>query len=357
VLVLAIAIFMQYRLANIPIPLHVDTDSAYSVMAAQLGSNEELVVTSPSPQTQNPVSGDSSKMLFSGTVPDYVALDVHFDLGRLSGQDLNLLKRNPPPNQPPLPSGQQIVDYSSAGPADGIVKTSKTNLPPCRTSVEGMPVGATMPNELHLFQSKRSGDDNYRYLELKADQELLVSLLTIGPSNDPDAPGCGKRLGIAAWTLPLSGPQKIGIVAAAGTVIRLAFTPFSREAPWKSKTDFEPFKLENSRLLAHALRRAGRIDNTTILSAMASDDDKGLVLKHLWLGADSVKLEFSGKAMVQKNGKYVETFDLVRFATSNPLVAGLLAMVDGALLEWLRRSVFRSPKQDSGEKRRRKKET
>lgn len=361
--VLAAAILLQYRLANIPLPLDVDSGSPYRLVAAQLYT-EELLVDSPSQQAANP-AGEGTK-LFSGLVEEFVAVDVHFDAARLSDEDLNSFRRHPPPTQTaPPPPGDHPIDYSSVADgttpdADHDQPTNKNNRP-CRTAVEVVPLGGSMPSELHFFQSERSGTDNYRYFQIKASADLLVKLLTMNQSGDPQAAGCGKTLSIAGGTIPLIGPFQVGIVAPAGTGVRFAFTPFSREARWKSKPDFEPFLFENSRLVAHGLRRLGRNDSAAISTSVSADNNKPLILKHLFVRADAVEMEFSGKAMVQKNGKYVETFDLLRFATNNPLPASLLAMLDGALLEWIRRSVFRStkrkPKDSRPRKKKRKSET
>jgi len=35
------------------------------------------------------------------------------------------------------------------------------------------------------------------------------------------------------------------------------------------------------------------------------------------------------------------TFNLLEFAKANPILAGILAMFDAALLEWIRRALFK----------------
>jgi hypothetical protein len=61
----------------------------------------------------------------------------------------------------------------------------------------------------------------------------------------------------------------------------------------------------------------------------------------LLIGWDELQLDFAGRAMVQENGEYAVTFDLFQFASRNRLLAGILVMFDAALLEWVRRIVFK----------------
>jgi hypothetical protein len=73
-----------------------------------------------------------------------------------------------------------------------------------------------------------------------------------------------------------------------------------------------------------------------------------LILKHLIVASDELRLESAGQAIVAVDGTYALTFNLLEFAKGNMTLTGLFAALDAALLGWLGRITF-GPKESKPE--------
>lgn len=364
-LVLAGAIVVQYRLANIPLPVQVEkTNPPYTPATAAHINEDELVVDKPSEQAADSSATDNpTGVLVSGLVKEFVTVDAQFDSAQLSDDLMAKLQRNSP--EAPPQKGLQQIGYATEDSDEAQPEKSnqqRDNMKPCRTLVSvNLAEDGRMPSELHFFQLRGvPGTDHYRYFKMKAvGSDLMVELLTRNLAGEVNAPGCSKTLSVGKWHHALTGPVPVKIFVPDGASFKLSFTPFNEKIKWSVPGDFfEP--LSFSPLSARAVRKTTREGSSSLPPAFNAESVAGakpLLLNHLRIGADELQLDFSGQAMVQENGKYAVTFSLWEFAKKYPLLAGLLAMFDAGLLEGLRRVVFRSTgvEQKSKKPRRRSK--
>ncbi len=360
-MVLAGAIYLQYRLANIPLPVDVEKSKPpYTPATAALIKREELVVDLPVIDSSGPKA--AAGILLSGDGTDFVAVEAHFDSAQLGNGVMELLRsdtrRNPLPKEDrQLIVYNAMVDEDAAAPPSAVEgQPERQEAAPCRTSIQVRLAPGSKPlTELHFFQLD-PGTDRHRNLELKASNaDLIVELLTRNFTNtmgEMQGANCGKTLEVGDWHRSFTSPAPVDIVVPAGTSFRFSFTSAEGKSPWTSAgQSYEPFKLVALPVYARAIREvkreaaptgAGAIQ--TIFEARSADSGQ-LVLQYLRVGSEELQLAFGGQAMVQENGKYAVTFSLIEFAKGNPILAGILAMLDAALLEWIRRTLFKGGNQ------------
>jgi hypothetical protein len=346
-LVLGGAIYLQYRLANIPLPVDVeDPDRPYTPLTAELIKQEILVVDGPIINRQGP----NARVLFAGDGAEAVAVEVRFDSARIGQKFINILRTDPQQTLPP--ETREPISYVAQAGEEAKEQAPPENaqvqqeLAPCRTALEvSLADNATMPRELHFFQ-KTAGSERHRPLEIRAvDSDLLVRLETrnfaegLGTMRGKD---CNKSLTVGSWNTSFSAPIPIDIVVPAGSSFRLSFTGAEGKLS-SGKGDYEPFKFVALPLNARAVRKMKEsVPAPTLFEAARVEGQEPLVLKHLRVGSEQIQLDFAGQAMVQQNGKFAVTFNLLQFAKDNPILAGILAMFDAALLEWIRRTLMGS---------------
>jgi hypothetical protein len=366
VLVVVGAIVLQYRLANIPLPVEVEKSTPpYTPVAAALIKREELIIDNPSRGEEAQSTSDiPTEVLPADGGTEGVQIDAHFDSARLGDDNMKRLRRESeqaPKENPPPPEGLQQIDYTSVVPAaspEGPGQPPDQTAKPCRAAISiALADNTKLPSELHFFQPDDpvAGD---RSLEIKAvGADLIVQMSVLDATNKFRGPGCGKTISVGDedWHRSFAGGTLLQIVVPAGTSFQVWFSPLPKQNPWSGASDFfEPFKLVVSPpLRIGAIRRTTRDGSPSIPPTFNASSEVGgqpLLLKHLRIGSEELQLDFSGKAMVQENGKYAVTFDLWAFARKNSLLAGILAMLDVALLEGLRRFAFNSKAKKAGTK-------
>ena len=363
-LILAGAVYLQYRLANIPVPVDVEKRQ-YTPAKAELVKHEELVVESP--VVDNSAGQAASGVLLAGDGTEFVSVEARFDSAQIGNDFIELLRTDPKERSFPSQDRGPIV-YSPAPEEETAESTSETAMPPekrkaapCRTSIQvKLPEGAKTPTALHFFQLD-AGSDNHRSFEMNADgSDVVVELLTrnfTDPLGEMQGSDCGKSLTIGKWNRSFTAPAPINIVVPAGTSFRFSFTSAAGKMPWTGAGKFyEPFKLVALPLNARAVKevkleagaRSPAASTLPVLppirESRSVDNGPPLVLKYFRVGSEDLQLDFAGQAMVQENGKYAVTFSLLDFIKANPILAGILGMLDAALLEWIRRALFKGNK-------------
>jgi hypothetical protein len=350
-LVLGGAVYAEYRLAHIALPVEVESSKpAYTPVQSDLIKREVLVIKNPSPQPagQSPADG-AALMLLADEGSDAVTVEAHFESALLDDDIMSLLRRE---NKPPLPPADaRQIAYTTEGQADESEQPAQPdeNARPCRTSIHvSLASNAKLPSELSFFQLKGPGADRYRNLEMKATgADLVVQLLTRNAAANRlgkiEGPGCTKTLSVGDWSRTTSSPVPLKIVVPAGTSFQFWFTPLGEKPAWSGTAGlFEAFELEATPLRVHGVDKIS-YDAPSAVPAFSATSLEGhpLLLRHLLIGSGELQLDYAGQAMVQENGKYAVTFSLLEFAKGNPILAGILAMLDAALLEWVRRALFK----------------
>jgi hypothetical protein len=350
-LVIGAAIYLQYRLANIAVPVDVEKSSPpYTPAKAALVKNEELVVRSSS------FGNASTPVLLMGEGTESVAVEARFDVAQISQDFIDMLHTDPDEKSFPN-SDQQPITYTSgpddSEPEDKNRKPPSTELQtaaPCRTLITiRLADGAKPISELDFFQTD-AGSDKHRTFEMKAiGAGVTVQLLTRNFPKDESlgemqGSDCDKALTIGNWTRSFTAPVPIDVSVKDGESFRFSFTvPEGKNQFTSPGASYEPFKLVAQPLSAKSIETIDReqSNSTKPFQAVAASNGPPLLLKYFRVGSEELQMDYSGQAVVQQNGKYVVTFSVLNFIKDNPVLSGMLAMLNCALLEWMRRSLFR----------------
>jgi|GEM_PF-2555582 len=370
---LAGAIYGEYWLAHLSVPVNVEKSTErFTPQPAARAQHEELIIDNPSLEPTDQPSIFPKKLLPHDDNRKGFSLAVHFDSARLSDDDVNELRRQ---KRPLPPEGPQTIDYTTEVPSTSPSEPTPTpdlNVTPCRASIDvALADNKKLPSELHLYQPPPEPGATDRTLAIKAvGADLLIQLSITDPSGTFRGAGCRKVISVGDdWDFKVPGDHKVpgdqqlNVVVSANTNLQIWFSPLPKQSPWPDEnSSFEPFNLLDSALRARAVRRitnGASPSPTPAFMATSVDGEPQLLVKRLVVGSHDLQLAFGGQAMVQENGTYAETFDLLAFAKKNPLIAGLLAMLDAALLDAFRRVVFRpwraKPKKRKTEKAAKKK--
>ena len=337
-LVLAVAAFAQYKLANVPRPVNLDTTGKFSPATIRLG-REELVI-------EGPVVHSSSGMLLSHDGRHNETVDARFDRARLDDQTIQLFESFGlrPPSTPVK------IDYRPDEP-----KSPFTSDEPCRTRVELL--ASQMPAEIHIFQLGDPGLNHYRHLEIRTrGAELVSNLITMSP-DDSDGPGCQYLLRVGDWSEPVTKTLLTAIVAESSD-LRLYFRPLkAHSTPWADTGGVLRLDLGGAQKLnpddpppfqarAVSIRSLGGGNSGSVLpaliSARSTNDGPLLAIDDLRIDSDQVQLGIAGKGWVMINGEPA-TVNFLRRVQENPILLALLAALDTALLAWVARLIFKTP--------------
>ncbi len=339
--VLGGAVYAQYRLARIPLPVDVETSKAgYTPATAALFKREMLVVQGPSLQSAN---GAQREMLFADDGSEAVTVETDFQSARLHDDITNLLLHAKKPV--PSPGLHQIV-YSTEGDAESSSTRPRQpvnpNAKPCQTAIHiSLAEKNRIPTELQFYQTDGPGALHNRAFEMKAlGADLVVELLTRNLAANFQGPGCTKTILVGDWSHTFASPVPLKIILPAGTTLQFWFTPLGEKAPWQGPDGvFEAFELEALPIAVSSVSKFA--NNNQVFNAKPAKATKPLLLKRLLIGSSELQIHYAGEALVKENGNYAVTFNIWEFAKNNPLFAGILAMLDAALLEWIRRIVFK----------------
>jgi hypothetical protein len=341
VFVLGGAVYGQYRLARIPLPVDVETSKAgYTPVIAALFKREMLVVQEPSRQSADEAQRE---MLLADDGSEAVTVETHFQSARLHDDITTLLVHAN--KSVPSPGPHQIV-YSTEGEAESSAIRPHPfvdrNAKPCQTAIHiSLAEKNRIPTELQFYQTDGPGALHNRAFAMKAmGADLVVELLTRNLAANFQGPGCTKTILVGDWSHTFASPVPLKIILPAGTTVEFWFTPLLEKPPWQGPDGvFEAFELEALPIAVSSISNVA--NNIQVFNAKPAKPTQPLLLKRLLIGSSELQLHYAGEALVKENGNYAVTFNIWEFVKSNPLLAGILAMLDAALLEWIRRIVFK----------------
>jgi hypothetical protein len=338
-LVLAVAAIGQYKLTNFSRPVSLETAEKFAPAIVNLSAQEELVI-------EGPVSGAKEGLLLSDDGRPNETVDVTFERAQLANEtieELVSLGKKPPTTQ------AQIVYQANESEHPPIGEES------CRTRVE-LHIASKPPAEIHLFQIGPSGRERYRQLELKATgAELNASIAALPPENSTSAPACQKVLKVGDWEESINELEAATVMAADSTV-HFEFHPL-KATSWDGAEGgfFEPFDLGAEQLedgspafQAHAVtikpRRGGASGAAAPARLRAQSVDGGelLTVSGLKIGSEQFRISVAGKGWVQVDGEYA-TVNLLGLVRENTVISLLLIALNGALLTWAARMIFKKP--------------
>ena len=335
-LVLAVAVILQYKLANVPRPVNLESTGRFSPATIKLGQ-EELVI-------EGPVSNSLEGMLFSHDGARNEIVDASFERARLDEGTIELFRSlGLTPPSTPVRLDYRVQEPSKPATADES----------CRTRVE-LRTFSRMPSEIHLFQLGDAGQDHDRHLEIETVGGQLTShLFTQSPPNNSDlAPGCQKLLRVGNWNQSLTTVE-VAAIADEGSRLQLSFKSLrSGSSLWGGPEGFfEPFDLGAQQLnptdlpplqaRGVSIRPLGNNKAVALMNAESARDGTLLTVSGLKIGSNQIRISVAGKGWVKTNGED-ETVNVLRRIEENKVLSGILAAGNAALLALVGRLVFKS---------------
>lgn len=334
-LVMAGAVFAQYKLANIPLPVEIEDNRKVSIPPVKFG--QELVVEGPSADA-------STDLLFWHDGNPTEIVDAYLDKARLSAETARENEIDPRASTIPGP-----ITYTTR---DGERGRKPDYSRACSTSVEvQLTPDKKSPSRIHFFQTSGRGGENYRDLDIKTDDAELVIRLSINPPESPpgdiadaevtedNGPGCLKRIKGDRWEQLVGGAFVFKSLAAANSKFKFRFLPMPQTTPlWQGQDGlFEPFKLGPPGLQAREV--SIRTPNgPAALEVRSANEDMPLRINGLKVGSDQLQVGITGKGFVKIEGEDI-TVDFFERIKKYPLLAGFLVMANATLLTWIIRLV------------------
>jgi hypothetical protein len=309
----------QYYLANVPLPVDLETSKTPPVRAGQ-----EFVL-------DRPVIGIAPANVFGHQGDENEIIEAQFTNARVADETIV----------------NEHFDPSAAKPGPisyGTLPPGKADSPPCTTTLELKLGSAQTPTgQIRLFQSNAPGNENYRDLEAQSNTEILLTLQTI-PGNPPpgqetgaydNGPGCEKRIKGRSWNEEKGGALVLKLGAVPNSKLSFRFLPRRKEAPIWNGADglLEPFRVASPIYTAQRVA-IGPPGGKSAFEATSAKDTHPLRVNRLKIGSDQFIVELSGMGFVTINGETVtvNSFDRIK---KYPLWAALFAIANGALLAWL----------------------
>jgi hypothetical protein len=311
------AVLGQFRLGHQPTPIDVSTAPP---PLAKWGQSA-LCIREPVPP------GKGSFLLArSGSAADVadVFTDLYFENARLDGATSDLF-RVIGVTAAPTGSFHYFTDDDDTAP--------RSKARACRTEIEIWVDPVSAPVELNLFPAGDLGPDpRYQTLGIRPTRaRLLVKTLITGSGHGPEGIGCHKTLAAQGWRqeIPENFPVAF-LVEPQGTVKFRFQTPAVSAPAWRDQATLvlEPLaarEVEVTSLLAKL---------PSPLRARSRTGSPPLLIDGLTLQNDQLKCRIAGKGLVDINGK-AQTTNLVDWAKDEPLIAGLYAAINAALIGWL----------------------
>jgi hypothetical protein len=364
-LVLSVTFLLQYRLANRPEPVQIET-RGNKFTIPDVAPGQKLVLEGLS------LDAASNLLLYhAGNQKEEV--DAHFSIARLSPATLLEYEDRHPPTSAgeiditpmnwklPLQSASQPETAQQPTTAPTTKDKSQSISKACSTSIS-LRVAANKDNSaaLSFYQTELTGRERRLVLDVRG-LEAVVKLKMVPPVSPPqdddenagedentDDPwaDCGKYLRVRDWSDRRGGADEIETIMSAGSNFRLKFTPFDDSAlsPVDKDGLFEPFFFGTSRQPMNKANAAIQcrsvsirsMDDTREVFKAESADGKSLIsFDTLKVGPDRLRVDMRGRAYVTVNDVPV-TVDLFEQVKKYGIGAWLLiTMANAAILTWI----------------------
>jgi hypothetical protein len=358
---LLIIVFAQYKFVNMPAPISVDAVNPKITPLKVLSRSQKLLI-------EDPVSS-ATGILATHRGKKYEIVEAHFDKARLA-EETSAVLRYFERQIGRVPEGDHRIDLidrestastkskPTAGGAPELTLEEERELgnDTCRTDITlNWSGGVERQRELYFYQADEPGLNSYRSFEMEVKgADLIVSVNTmippgVGSEGRTTAPGCAKLLQIGDWTLPISAPREIRVVASRNSNLRFRFSSYQSSYPiWDGGVEgsFEPFAFEPKpfSIRALGLLNLANASQSPALNVRSGGSGSSIVLNRVLAGSDYLSVDYSGQAYIQESGQF-KTIDLLDRLKKYPIIAGFMAMTNTAILGWLvvvLRGVFRT---------------
>jgi hypothetical protein len=322
---LTVAVAVEWELVNLPAG-EVSGQFPTTVRAR----NEIVTFTEPGSVTGGPFSF----MYAPPTEAERVLLDAYFDNAQLSNQTLQALKSF----QISAPMSPGVITYLTGGSGNTA----------CATKLQVEPTGKNLKS-VEFSQGGSDITSGYRTLGARFNgTDVVVTLKSEGIFQNGLSP-CRIELSVGDWKQSTQGFLPIRIQVPPGAHFRFHWQNLDeRSSSWKTKSSALS-------LLAFGASASDEFSTQTI--AISSVNGKtgapdpphfeARAAKHspltvLSLGINQNQLEInaSGKGRVLKAGKVVSTVNVLETLNKNPILSGLFAAGNLALIGWVGRMFF-----------------
>jgi hypothetical protein len=341
IIVLAGAALAQYELAHVAGAVDVATIKELS--PATTGEGEELIIESP-------MINAAEGTLFSHSGKTNEIVDAIFDQARLDAATVAMFESYGFGLKPPATPARIYYQAQESPPSTDA---------PCHTQVD-LRTSSQMPAEIRFSQFDDPGSKRDRYLQMTVKgAELTANLLTDSESDSDRGPGCQKLLKVGDWKQPLASGS-LTIVVGQDAPVRFYFRPRTAdENLWAQTQGSLPLTLGARKqdstdppfqARAVSISSRGRDGSTSVrASARSADDGLPLNINGLSIASDQIQVSIAGKGFVKVNGKPA-TINFLKPIQENPVLLAILVAVNGALLAWVARQVFKTPHTPRGSK-------
>jgi hypothetical protein len=322
VLIIAFALFAQYRLTNVPVPVEVENVAGFSPVVIN-PQQQELVIEEP--VTDARASGQWL-ITHRGEINQFP--DVYFDQAKLSDQTLLLLG-----NLGLVPP----VDFTKISFTARAISSGRNPTGECRCFFEIKPEHENeLPHTIRFFQPEAPsspGDDRFPGFEMIAEGASLTLRLGVDIANSDnlqlDSCGYTYLLKVGdSFEQGINGTIPISIAAAAGSSFRLFFQTNRNSQGHGADDLFYPFTFAEDPPLffARALKvrsypTPGATPPTPNLQATGISSR--LRIFKFGIGASRLQAGVSGNGLVQRDGRRVGS-SLSERIRAHPRKAGMI---------------------------------
>jgi len=361
----ASAAALQIYLANIPRTIDLPQDDVDAKLFAK-ADNERIEIDEPSV----PEGG----ILLSYTGQAGEVADLHFDDAIVDASNASLQSSLKPVAPVPAKIGYVSVAAGAAKPGEAPASPGGDT---CHTFVEIRRAKGSSPiTSVNAFLlNGATNNEQRRELRVWTDGGALEVLIHTDPPPAGNGkpipfdtiPGCNKILQVrplerndsnADVDIPLiQAPIHLVVPEVKGekasnpaNTFRIGLTPaFVAPLKWLSADDlFDGISLGNTSLESRQLRVVPlRVENGERLKVRA-EGTSTLVLDRLAFSLNSLRLRVSGPASVEIDGKRLG-FDLMRFLKENPILSGVLGLLNAAVLLLVKEAFFPRAKEQPDE--------
>jgi hypothetical protein len=331
VVVLAVALAVQYRLVNMPVSELKDTQK---FTPAYINSAEDAV-SFIDPETE---PGQFS-FRYEQLPGQRMIINAYFDHAALSAETL-----------------QQLANLGVHGPS-GLNSISYLTNPQgtgCSTNfaIETVRHNGEGTSEVQFFQAEQAPSERHRLIESRmSGLDSTVKIVSAGATNAGQLAQCGVSLQVGSWVAPpLPGFLTIKVEVPAGSSFRFRWEAADvKAAGWPTEGEvvslltFGSERLDGFRARGIEIRplqaNAGATKNTG-LSARCADPQSPLKIDYVRLARNRLEISADGRGRATEDGKVISKTDFLARISQYPLLALLVGGIDAALVGWARRAFF-----------------
>lgn len=267
------------------------------------------------------------------TEAEKVLVDAYFDNAQLSDETLRAFKSF----QISAPSSASVITYLTSGEGSAA----------CSTKIQVEPAGANLKS-VEFSQSGSDITSGYRSLGASfAGAGAVVTLTSQGALQNGLSP-CRIELSVGDWKQATQGFMPIKIEVPAGAPFRFHWQNLDeRSNTWKTRSSALPL-LEfgpsaSDEFTAQTISISAMNPKTGALDPAgfeARGKQSPLTVLSFGINQNSLEIKASGNGRVLKDGKVVNTTNVLETLNKNPILSALFAAGNLALIGWAGRMFF-----------------